>query len=163
MIAAFDRLAKSTRHSVSFITLTHAGREMRLLGYTTAFAGGLVAVALLCTVGCGPSNVPPLGLVTGTVTFNGKPLPNAEVSFNPQGGRMSFGATDSDGAYKLVYIQTQEVYGALPGPHRVAIGVLSENGPKLPSCYSGPESILTADVKRGSQVIDWKLDDTGGK
>ena len=46
---------------------------------------------------------------------------------------------------------------------RISLGVLSENGPKLPSCYSGQESILTADVKRGSQVIDWKLDDKGGK
>ncbi|NQW46395.1 MAG: carboxypeptidase regulatory-like domain-containing protein [Planctomycetes bacterium] len=136
---------------------------MRLLGCATGVAVDLLAVALLCSVGCGPANVPPLGLVTGTVTFNGKPLPNAEVLFNPSGGRMSFGATDSEGAYRLVYIETQQIYGALPGPHRVAIGVLSDNGPKLPARYSGPTSTLTAEVKRGSQVIDWKLDDTEGK
>jgi len=163
MIAAGDRLAKNTQRSISFITLTHAGREMRLLENMTELAIGLTAVALLCTVGCGPANVPPLGLVTGTVTFNGKPLPNAEVLFNPSGGRMSFGATDSEGAYRLTYIETQQIYGALPGTHRVAIGVLADNGPKLPARYSGPTSTLTADVKRGSQVIDWKLDDTVGK
>jgi hypothetical protein len=137
---------------------------MRMTGCSAGFVIGVVAVALLVSPGCGPANVPLLGLVSGTVTLNGSPLPNAEVCFNPTGGRMSSGTTDASGFYRLIYIETQQVYGALPGSHRVAIGFLSDvKGPKIPSCYSGAESILAADVKPASQVINWTLDDNCGK
>ena len=57
----------------------------------------LRAAALLLTAsagavllaGCGTSgDRPELGEVTGTITFNGKPLANAQVAFRPvSGGR----------------------------------------------------------------------------
>ncbi len=137
---------------------------MQVTGCSAGCVIGLVAVVLLVSPGCGPANVPPLGLVTGTVTLNGSPLPDAEVCFNPSGGRMSSGTTDANGFYKLVYIETTQVYGALPGSHRVVIGFLPEvKGPTIPSCYSGAKSILSAEVKPASQVINWTLDDNCGK
>ena len=56
----------------------------------------LLAVAAVMTAGCGKSD---LGAVTGRVTMDGKPLPNAFVEFIPTGGQgsVSYGKTDDNG------------------------------------------------------------------
>ena len=59
----------------------------------------LPAVLLLITaVGCGP---PQMGPVSGQVTFHGKPVPMAVVSFQPTNRPMGVGVTDNDGRYRL--------------------------------------------------------------
>jgi hypothetical protein len=79
--------------------------------------------------GCGSSKIAP---VSGRVTLNGKPLPNASVTFAPVGGKAnqepgpsSAGKTDADGRYTLSLIG-QEGNGALIGKHKVRIALLSE-------------------------------------
>lgn len=68
--------------------------------------------------GCA-DNGPALGTVSGTVTMDGKPLPNAIVSFVPEaGGRASVGTTDENGNYNLGFIDRM---GALVGKHKVSI------------------------------------------
>ena len=116
--------------------------------------------------GCGGSDdTPELGTVSGTVTLDGDPVPNANVSFTPvEGGRPSAGTTDEDGYYELMYSLNNP--GALPGEHRVGITtattVTNEAGDdvevpeKIPAQYN-TETELTKKVEPTSQTIDFEL------
>ena len=50
---------------------------------------GIVAILCLTAAGCGGDKLPPLGKVTGTITLDGEPLPNARVTFIPKVSRQS--------------------------------------------------------------------------
>lgn len=137
----------------------------------------LRAAALLLTAsagavllaGCGTSgDRPELGEVTGTITFNGKPLANAQVAFRPvSGGRYSSGTTDENGQYRLLYIlMPKKVWGAKVGEHGIIVSTfLSEDDPggpqpeRMPECYRGRDSTLKAVVEGGDNVIDFNLSD----
>ncbi|MFI4874720.1 MAG: carboxypeptidase-like regulatory domain-containing protein, partial [Blastopirellula sp. JB062] len=86
-----------------------------------------LAIGLLLT-GCGDKG-PATGLVTGLVTLENQPLPNAEIVFYPDHGRASSGLTDADGRYELQF--TYDKMGCLPGHHEVMITtrVLSSDDP----------------------------------
>jgi hypothetical protein len=98
---------------------------------TLCVAGFCVAVALAS--GCGgdgPKYVP----VSGVVTLDGKPYPNAFVSFqpksskeNPEPGRGSMGLTDASGRFVLKYDGKD---GALIGTHSIRIYTQSGKGVK---------------------------------
>jgi hypothetical protein len=95
-----------------------------------AVAGGL-AFALAAVVGCGRSDIVS---VSGVVKLDGKPYPNAVVSFQPLGtkdnpnpGRGSAGVTDAQGRYALTYDGVKP--GALVGKHRVRIFTQFKDGP----------------------------------
>ena len=62
-----------------------------------------------------------LAPVSGTVLFNGKPLPNAGVIFTPDQDniRVGVGSTDKDGKYRLTSFQIND--GAKIGKHTVTI------------------------------------------
>src|SRR4051812_22922579 len=78
----------------------------------------LTALALTALAGCG-TDAPPIGLVSGTVTHGGKPVPNLTVNFMPTNGRPSWGMTDSDGYYKLHWDENND--GAEVGTHKVSV------------------------------------------
>ncbi|RCS54054.1 carboxypeptidase regulatory-like domain-containing protein [Bremerella cremea] len=87
--------------------------SLRIQHFSFAFLLGLAMI-----VGCGESG-PSLGKVTGKVTLDGKPLPNAIVSFVPEDGRRSSSAmTNEEGVYNLAYIDQA---GAVIGKHKVSI------------------------------------------
>ena len=133
----------------------------------------------LCVLGagCGDSD---LGRVTGTIHLDGQPLQDAMVTFYPiasesavksgDRGGASYGRTDANGEYELIYSRTKK--GAEIGEHRVVITTLEEGGggdygpgtpEKLPKKYN-VETALTAEVKPGSNVIDFlDLDSEGDK
>jgi hypothetical protein len=98
--------------------------------------------------------------VTGTVTLDGKALPNARVQFSPvaqDGGRDSVGFTDAEGRYELIYIR--DVRGASVGEHVVRITTANaEEGveERLPERYHA-ETVLRKTVDRGSDEIDFTL------
>ena len=79
---------------------------------------GCVMMALMLQVGCGPSG-PEIARVQGTVTMDGKPLPNAIIMFVPVGGRPSVSETDANGKYVLEFSGGRK--GAIPGMNRVEI------------------------------------------
>ena len=79
---------------------------------------GLLMIALMLQVGCGPSG-PEIASVQGTVTMDGKPLPNAIIMFVPEGGRPSVSETDANGKYVLEFSGGRK--GAIPGINRVEI------------------------------------------
>lgn len=80
----------------------------------------LSAVTIFSTSGCGRSDLPELGTVSGQVLLNNEPLPNAIVNFSPQaGGRPSTAETDASGRYSLLYLM--DVDGAIVGEHVVTV------------------------------------------
>jgi hypothetical protein len=117
-------------------------------------------------VGCG-ENVAP---VSGKVTLDNKPLPNATVIFFPDAGVKipgpgSKGKTDANGEYSL-QLMTKDVRGAIIGKHKVQItayegddGTVPSSGPDMkvfrkilvPDRYNG-NSELTFDVPPGGST-----------
>lgn len=127
------------------------------LGFSLFFAG-LVAIPL---TGC-DSGGPELGSVSGVVTVDDRPLPDATVEFQPPSGSPSMGLTDSFGKYKLMY--TAKRPGAMLGKHLVRITLERANAEgsntgvpqPLPAKYNR-NSELTAEVTSGSNKIDFAL------
>lgn len=85
----------------------------------------LLLLLLLGAWGCSGDRFPVLP-VSGTVTFNGKPLANATISFEPVAknddgvaGEISVGRTDAKGHFTLT--TTGGKPGAVIGSHRVRI------------------------------------------
>lgn len=93
----------------------------KTVGYSAVIVG--IAVLGLITVGCSKGSGLKTGNVSGTVTFNGQPVANAQVVFQPkQGGQNAVGTTDAKGRYTLM---TGTDQGALIGEHRVTVTVQS--------------------------------------
>lgn len=93
---------------------------------------GLLAAGLL--TGCSGGG-PDLSRISGVVTVDGKPYPNALVSFQPVGskdnanpGKGSMGVTDEHGKYVLLYDGKRE--GAVIGSHLVRISTMPGKGTK---------------------------------
>ena len=128
-------------------------------------------------VGCGGTSktVP----TSGRVTYRGKAVPNANVSFTPVegAGRAASGLTDSNGDFKLGTFSTSD--GALPGNYRISIiargpdrppkpgetgsgmpGETMPGDPIVPTKYFAPDaSGLTHEVKLGGNNVELKLKD----
>ena len=81
-------------------------------------ACGLLAVAL---AGCGGSS-PKLYPATGTVTFDGKPVDGAQVTFVPQQGAPCLGTTDGAGKYTMT---TRGKPGVPAGSYSVTVTKIS--------------------------------------
>ena len=124
---------------------------------------------LILLAGC--SDGPTLVRVSGTVTRDGKPVPNLFVHFKPEHGRPSWGFTDENGHYVLHY--DKKVEGAVVGTHVVFVvyeaGASSpgekpkEKMPKEMSTilakYGNPATTpLKKDVSKDNKVIDLSLD-----
>lgn len=133
---------------------------------TIRLAPTLVVLAVaLSGLSCGSSDQPELGQVSGTVTMDGKPLPNAQVVFSPEKGRPSMAITDESGKYALTYIR--DVKGAVPGKHTVRItavrvstsdreGAAPVKEP-IPAKYNA-NTTLTAQVEPGENTVDFALE-----
>lgn len=84
-----------------------------------------LAILSLGTAGCGPEL--PEGLdavypVEVTVTYNGNPLPEADVYFVPDDGNQRFaavGTTDANGKATLYTLNKYK--GAKAGPHNISV------------------------------------------
>lgn len=136
---------------------------------------GLGAWMLITGVGCNSAGVD-LARVSGTVTLDGKPLPEATVSFYEENseagqGRPSIAMTDSNGRYVMQY--STSFPGVRPGKYRVTIStfraphldseenVIPRVAEVVPEVYN-TKSTLTADVDKGSMTLDFDLDSSAG-
>lgn len=117
-----------------------------------------VGIVLALLAGCGekPKDLPKLGLVTGVVKVDDKPLAKASVQFVPQTSRMSSGITDAEGKYELMF--NASLKGAAVGQHQVRISSASsaEIPETLPPRYN-TQTELTAVVKEGTNTINFNL------
>jgi hypothetical protein len=91
----------------------------------------LLATGFLALAGC--NRGPEFALVEGTITFDGKPLDNAEVVFLPDSAKGNMGPTasaytDEQGHYKL-FCDKANKEGAVVGPHRVCVHDLAAVAP----------------------------------
>jgi hypothetical protein len=121
--------------------------------------------ALVVLVGCSGRDLPDLGEVHGKVTLDGKPLPNANVSFDPvEKGRSSFALTDAEGNYALRY--GADVNGAKLGKYNVRIWTYQKGGDEPGSPKEIPEMVpekylkpgaITKDVTEEDNVFDIEL------
>lgn len=125
-----------------------------------------LAVVPATLPGCSDSN---LGQVSGRITFDGKPLENAMVTFTPvAGGRPASARTDSTGQYELVY--SRDAAGAMLGQHTVTISSFAEDVAEDGTVKVTPEKIpveynlgttLKADVQGGSNEFNFDLKSGG--
>jgi hypothetical protein len=96
------------------------------------FRGGVcgylgAALLALTFAGCGGSDRPPMGKVSGVVTLDGVPVPNASVMFIPAaGGRPASGITDASGHFQLKTFEKDD--GALLGEHKVTVTCVETTG-----------------------------------
>ncbi len=67
--------------------------RLNLSGHSWAFA-----VLLISFKGCSNDSLP-LVEVTGAITYRGKPVPNANITFSPQQGPMATGVSDAQGTF----------------------------------------------------------------
>lgn len=136
----------------------------------------ITALLFFCTAMTGCSNngdQPDLGTVEGTVTFEGKPLPGASITFHPASGRPAMGKTDAEGHYKLTYIRNTP--GTKIGFNKVEIATVAEgaddmaaegdnadqsqsksNVEILPARYNA-KTELEVEVKKGQNTFDFAL------
>lgn len=128
--------------------------------------GGMAIVLMFLLVGCGGN--PNLSSVTGTITLDGDPLPNAFVKFVPtSGGTTSFGKTDAQGRYEMMFSDAE--MGAWQGENRIEIrtgdvGAGPGEGAKevVPAVYN-VESTLLRVVEPGGNVFDFDLNSSEGE
>lgn len=75
--------------------------------------------------GCGDGK--DLAPVKGTVTFEGKPVANATVTFSPaEEGPLSIGTTTADGTYELTQTGPERLPGAQVGQHKISISAIEQ-------------------------------------
>ena len=139
----------------------------------------VLVVAL--TVGCQRDTGPLMGHVTGIVSYQGKPLVKARVTFQPttKGTPAAIGVTDTAGKYSLSTFGKND--GAIVGPCKIAVelrapfeGTVPESmnaavaaaefadqgKPLIPEKYFSSESSgLSAEVKPGLNTLDLSLRD----
>jgi len=127
----------------------------------------VMLVIPLILAGCRPSDGIKLGKVEGTVTVDGQPIEGAELTFQPDAARPSYGITDSAGHYFLQFTMDRD--GAVVGKHTVSITTKrSQSGGEggapliaarkevLPAKYHTATE-LTRDVIAGANRIDFEL------
>ena len=94
----------------------------------------MLAAAALCltALGCGGDGKLPRASVTGKVTYKGKPVIGAAVSFLPEtpGWRSAVGKTDDQGRYVLGTYDPDD--GAPVGPCKVALSLRGPGKPLKP-------------------------------
>jgi hypothetical protein len=124
----------------------------------------VTCLAVFLLAGCGSRGE--LGRVSGTITLDGQPLPNAFVVFAPTGpGTSSRGRTDAGGHYEMMFTDREK--GAWIGENLVRIntgdvGPGGGAGPKerVPMVYN-QNTTLKVEVKRGDNTFNFDLKSAG--
>lgn len=139
--------------------------------FVRSFALLALGLASLGVSGCGDPDAPEIARVTGTVTHNGKPVPNLVVNFMPTEGRPSWGITDEEGHYELEY--SADYMGAKVGHHKVYVvpnqvsmdgsvqaeGISPEELQAIRQKYGNEQTTqMEVDVTENPQVVDLALD-----
>ena len=125
-----------------------------------------VLALLFVFLGCGSNE--DLASVTGKVTLDGQPLPNALVVFAPtSAGTTSYGRTSTTGEYEMMFSDTEA--GAWLGENAVRIttedvgtGDSPASKERVPSVYNA-RTTLKAMVEKKANVFDFELKSSAGK
>lgn len=102
-----------------------------------------IPTILVVLTGCSGSNLPATYPVTGTVTYNGKPVEGAAVTLVPSGenGRSAGGETNVEGKFSVkTYISPQDQpEGAVSGEYTITVSKLEKR--ELPEGMKPEEAI----------------------
>ena len=79
----------------------------------------LLALLFLPALGCQKSGLEGLVPVSGTATYQGKPVEGADIIFSREAGRPASGKSDSAGNFHLTTLDPND--GAQPGTYKVVI------------------------------------------
>lgn len=111
-----------------------------------------IVAAIVCAglVGCGGPAMPKIYPATGTVTWKGKPLADATVSFVPSVGAPSDGKTDANGKFTIM---TNGLPGARAGACKVTVSKFTGPAPSMPSAPK-PEDMMKMYEKKKKGEID---------
>ena len=126
-------------------------------------AVGVIVLLSTCLLGCSMD----ANSVSGRVTLDGEPLPDAIVQFIPEGGegRIALGRTDNNGEYRLK--SSRNITDVAPGSYLVEIttsdlaegdgdegeGMTRELVPKR----FNKQSDVIKEIKAGANKIDFDL------
>ncbi|MFM9964901.1 MAG: carboxypeptidase-like regulatory domain-containing protein [Planctomycetaceae bacterium] len=125
------------------------------------FGYSFVSCCLLWLTGCGVAPSPSYGKlsllsVSGTVTLDGQPLPEAVVTFDADDGQFSYGRTDSAGRFSLQFDSVKA--GVTPGKKIVRISttrkLLGLNTVEEEGEESRPEGAATPAARPAELVPD---------
>lgn len=143
------------------------GARIAVNGNRNVFGSCLVLI--LVVAGCGSGT--DLASVEGTVTMDGKPLPDASVVFVNSSTRPSGARTDEKGFYRLEFSDSEK--GAVPGKNVVRIFTAQGPGETMdgkpipakkelvPTKYNN-ETTLEFNVEPGKKnIADFKLESKG--
>ncbi|MSR56416.1 MAG: hypothetical protein EXS05_01930 [Planctomycetaceae bacterium] len=131
-----------------------------------------IAAMVCCGCGGGGTDLGKHGSVSGTVTFDGKPVELGQITFTPVGKEGTVtGAEIKNGKYSV----SREA-GPLVGQHKVSIHANRKSGAQIPAIMPAPEgtmidvmeeyiptkynfeSTLTAEIKAGDNPkVDFDL------
>ncbi|MFO0953392.1 MAG: hypothetical protein U0835_20035 [Isosphaeraceae bacterium] len=119
---------------------------------------GLVAALVVGVAGCGSSNGLNLAKVSGKVTYQGAPLKNGTIIFEPDEakgttGPQAIGTITSDGSYILSSESAGD--GAVVGHHKVAVLGLEESpisAKEMPKPEDDPLKYLAAKTQAGLEA-----------
>ena len=102
-----------------------------------------VPLFLVALAGCNEG--PQVVTVSGILTYKGKPVTNAFVDFFPEDGRPSFGETDGEGRFKLIY--TRKLDGALVGKHKVSVRLRPETRAEQEAIMQGKRPRMSKEMQ----------------
>jgi hypothetical protein len=124
-------------------------------GNARLWVAGIAVVALAAGGGCGRSD---MGRVSGVVTYRGKPVPDAVVTFRPQDRPIAAGRTDAAGRFTLNTYSKGD--GAVRGQNRVTIEPWIPGPDTFPEPGQPPPPWL--EPKRDDIPEKFRQEDTSG-
>jgi hypothetical protein len=129
------------------------------------FVVAIALVGMCLQAGCRDDGLN-LGEVSGVVTLDGEPVPNAFITFTPQfAGRASMAKSDENGKFELRFNPTR--WGALVGEHHVTVSTEDRTRDDelipevIPEKYRSGNGFITLTVEPGENVLDLKLTSDG--
>jgi hypothetical protein len=129
----------------------------------------MVAAALIAVAGCGK----PTTAITGLVTLDGNPVPNASLEFFPVSGkgRVSFTKTDDTGRYRVavwptplkVIVTATKIDGKVQDPYGPPGQMINRVVNALPDLYGHQEQtpLVAEPVEGKTTTIDFSLESSG--
>jgi len=113
----------------------------------------LTGVLLLLALGCGPNLPYPVVPLSGTVTYQGTPVPGLPIFFMPTEGRDSNGFSDENGRFTMIY--TARVDGVQTGRGTFFVELSPGDG----RLYDNRELLETIAAKypKGNDLLQFEI------
>jgi hypothetical protein len=120
-----------------------------------------VAVLAVGAVGAACKRNPRVVPVSGTVLYNGKPLPFGSIQFQPDKGQAAMGEIQGDGSFKLSSYVLYD--GAVPARHLVSVSCYEGQRPGSAGTSAGRLLIPLKYTRLGSSGLSAEVKDATGQ